>query len=332
MKKEELLQAIRSSASQRLITKEELVGAYEQGLQTPVDQNLPSAQNRLSAILYFIGGLVIVLGIAILIGQNWNDLNTTSKILSTLGSGIAAFTVGVLLSQDKKLDLVGQAFYFISVLVLPCGLTVAFDLAGFDVGSDIVQLLTSGILLGTYLSSYTIFRKTVLLIASIIFGTWVFFSLTNFLVGDNPSFRSWKFFDYRILATGLTYILLGYYFSEIAAESQKALANWLYGLGVIAFLGAALTLGGWSPHQDVLWELLFPGLVFAVIFLSIYLKNKSFLLFGALYLMAYIGKITSEYFAHSLGWPLALVIAGLALMAIGYFSLYLNKKYISQQS
>ena len=96
----------------------------------------------------------------------------------------------------------------------------------------------------------------------------------------------------------------------------------------MGFLGAALALGGWSPQQNIFWELIFPGLVFGIIFLSVYLKNKSFLVFGALYLMAYIIKITSEYFSQSLGWPLALVLAGFMLMGIGYFAFYLNQKYI----
>ncbi|HOW35105.1 MAG TPA: hypothetical protein PL155_01640 [Candidatus Omnitrophota bacterium] len=329
MRKEELLQLIRCHARESTITKEELIDAYEQGLKSPAAESQTLIQSRLSAILYFIGGLIVVLGIAILIGQNWNSLNAPSKILSTLGSGIAAFVVGVLFSQNKKFDLIGQAFFFISVLVMPTGLSITFDIAGFDIGSNTLQFLTSIILLATFLGAYSIFKKTVLLIACFIFGTWAFFSLTNLIVGNNPIVRDWKFFDYRVLMTGLTYIFLGYYLSENDTENKETLANWLYGLGIIGFLGAALKLGGWPPHQNPFWELVFPGLVFGTIFLSIYLKNKSFLLFGSLYLMAYIGKISAEYFAHSLGWPLALVIAGLALMATGYFSFYLNKKYIS---
>src|SRR5262249_40735983 len=103
----------------------------------------------------------------------------------------------------------------------------------------------------------------------------------------------------------------------------------LYGLGVLAFLGGALALGNWEPHQNVFWELIFPGLVFGVIFLSVHLKSKAFLTFGSMYLMGYILKITAEYFKNGLGWPLALILAGFLLMAVGYYSFYLNRKYIS---
>lgn len=72
----------------------------------------------------------------------------------------------------------------------------------------------------------------------------------------------------------------------------------------------------------------FPVLVFGVIFLSVYLKSKAFLTWGTLFLMAYILKITSEYFSSGLGWPLVLVIAGFAMIGVGYASLSFGKKYL----
>ena len=46
-------------------------------------------------------------------------------------------------------------------------------------------------------------------------------------------------------------------------------------------------------------------------------------------LMAYILKITSEYFSSGLGWPLALILAGLAMIGVGYMSISIKKKYLS---
>jgi hypothetical protein len=45
--------------------------------------------------------------------------------------------------------------------------------------------------------------------------------------------------------------------------------------------------------------------------------------------MIYILKITGEYFQDGLGWPLALVLAGLALIAVGYVAVYVNNKYLA---
>ena len=134
----------------------------------------------------------------------------------------------------------------------------------------------------------------------------------------------WNFFEYRMLVAGISYLLIGYAF----AKNEKApLSGFLYSFGILGFLGAAFALGGWSPTQNVFWELIFPGLALGTLFMSVYLKTRSFLTFGSLFLMIYILKITGEYFTSGLGWPLSLVLAGLMLIAVGYLYVYLKKKY-----
>jgi len=295
----------------------------------PKRSDIATHRIGISEILYGIGGAIVFLGIAILIGQNWDTLGNGTKILATLGSGVASLIVGILLGREEKLGGVSQAFYFISALVMPTGLTITLDIAGYAIYDTGSQSVISGILLATYLLCYFLFRKNVFLFFNVIFGTWFFFSFTSHLVGGNPIMKDWDFFEYRTLLTGLTYMLLGYSFSE---TDKRGLTGALYGFGVMAFLGAALALGKWEPNQNIFWELLFPGLVFSIIFLSIHLKSKAFLTFGSTYLMAYILKITAEYFKDGLGWPLALVLAGFLLIGVGYYSFYLNKKYITQRS
>lgn len=312
-------------AAQRLLTKDEVTAAFDAGTKGDDTEIEVTLQTGISHILYYVGGAVVFIGISVLIWQNWSAFSSTTKILCTLGSGVAAYITAVFLSRDERLEIVSRAFYFISALVMPLGLHVTFHVAGLDIGSYGIQSVVSAILFVTFLLSYLANRKLVFTIFNIIFGTWLFFSFTGFLVGGNPNF-DWQFSAYRVLCTGLVYVLLGYYFTE---TPHRVITGALYGFGVFCFLGAALALGDQNPHQNVFWELVFPGLVFGVMFLSVYLKSTAFLTFGSLYLMAYILKITSEYFARSLGWPLALVLIGLGLIAIGYLHFNLKKKYLS---
>jgi len=143
------------------------------------------------------------------------------------------------------------------------------------------------------------------------------------MVGGRPSFEQLDFYEYRVLLVGLTYILLGY---SLARHKLKPLTGWLYSFGVLGFLGAALALGGWTPNQNMFWEISFPAFSLGAMFVSIYLKSRSFLIFGAIFLMAYLLKITAEYFTDTLGWPLALVLAGLALIGIGFGTFYMKKQ------
>ncbi len=159
------------------------------------------------------------------------------------------------------------------------------------------------------------------------FATWAFFAVTGWMVGPNPVFGEVEFFEYRALAVGLTYLILAFSFSD---TSRRGLSGILYSLGSMAFLGAALSLGGWKPSQNVFWELVFPGLVFVVLYASVHLKSKALLTFGSLFLASYLVKITSEYFKDSLGWPLALVISGMSLMVVGFLTLRLKRRYLNE--
>ncbi len=325
MTKQELFQQFKTLVEQNAITKEEILSVFDQSKDVKTDQ-VSVKKVGMAQIFYYIGGAIVFLGISILVYQNWSTLNVGTKILATFGSGIAAYYIGLLFGRDKKTEVVGSAFYLISGLITPLGLHVIFDSAGFDAGSHGFQSLISGALLATYLLSFFVLRKNIFVLFSIIFGTWLFFSFTSFIVGSNPYFNASEFYEYRILVVGLAYILFGYAFSK---NKYMSFSGFLYGFGILGFLGAALVLGDWKPNQNAFWELIFPVLAFAVLFLSVYIKNKSFLVFGTIFLMAYILKITSEYFSSGLGWPLALVVAGLLMIAVGYMSFSLKKKYIS---
>ena len=164
---------------------------------------------------------------------------------------------------------------------------------------------------------------------SLIFGTWLFFSITSLLVGNGSYFDTWQFYQYRFIVAGASYLLLGYSFSKNIFSS---LSNFLYGFGVFILLCSALILGGWSPEQNIFWELVYPFIIFGVLYASVVIRNNSFLLWGSIFLMIYILKITSEYFSGGLGWPTSLVISGLAMIGVGYMSLNIKNKYLNKSN
>jgi hypothetical protein len=199
---------------------------------------------------------------------------------------------------------------------------------GFDLSSAALQVAIYTALTAVFLGVFWYYKQqTILLFFSIAFATTLFHFLISWLIGSNLSFSDIsKVWEYQFLVIGLAYILLAYY---IASTNQKALSGVLYGFGGLFFLGSTLALGGWQPNQNVFWELIYPLLVFGTIFSSVYLKSKSLLTFGTLFLIAYILKLTGEYFTSGLGWPLALVVAGLLIMVVGYYAVKINKKYLT---
>ena len=324
MNKENILKSVETLVKEGQLTKEELLGVYDRSISTDKQETL-NKQSRISNILYYIGGGIVFLGVCIFIGTNWSELNDLTKIIATLGTSVMMYYSGVLLTRYKNLERICDAFYFLAALVAPLGIFVTMDIAGIDTGTAGCHTVIAAILLVVNLVSYNIDKRNVFFVFSVIFGSWLFFSLTIFMIGGRP-FSDWNFVKYRWLVAGLSHMILGY---ALRDTDKKGLTRYLYGFGVVEFLTAALCLGGYTPNQNVFWELIFPGLTFGIIFLSVYLRSRSFLIFGTLYLMFYLFKITGEYFTSGFGWAFSLIIVGFALMGIGYFALYVNKKYIS---
>lgn len=326
--KEEAISYVKNLAELKILTSEELKSAYNSVLPENVDISTNKKLN-ITEILYYIGGGIVFIGIFIMIWQNWHDFSFLTKLLVILVSGIAAYFIGAVLNRREKTQGIGLAFHLIAAMVMPIGIYVVFDNAGLDIGSYGIQSLISGILFSVYLCSYFIFKKNFFILFSIIFGTWFYFAITGKIAVDAILRKDqWNFNWYRVLVAGVSYMLMGYSFSK---NDKKPISGFLYGFGIFSFLLSALMLGGWEPSefQNIFWELIYIGLVLGALFLSVKIKSKSFLVWGTIFLMAFIMKITSEYFSVGLGWPLALIIAGFAMIGVGYLGVSLKQKYIN---
>jgi hypothetical protein len=316
-----LLEAVRGLAAAGELTEAEVIAAVREAAD-PRTAEVAARSGRYSKLLYFVGGGVIFIGIVAFIAQVWEELGPFMHVVVTLGSGLAAFTAGVLLSWHGRLGAAGQAFFLIAALVLPLGMAVTLDEAGLEPAKLGLQSLMALVLLAAFLVVYRLFGDASLLVYAIVFATWAFFAITGFIVGADPRFAGKEFFEHRTLAVGMAFMVLGWAFS---ATERDGLSGPLYAFGSLAFLGSALALSGWKPSQNAFWELVFPGLVFGVLYLSVHLRSKALLTFGSLFLGAYLAKITGEYFSDSMGWPLALIVLGLLLMGVGFLTFRLKR-------
>jgi len=185
--------------------------------------------------------------------------------------------------------------------------------------------MLSLVMLVIFGSSLALFRDAVYALFSIIYGTWLYGALSS-LVIRNIGYSAYQMhlYQYLIMALGAGYLLIAHSISISPSREYRRLSQTIFFFGTIALLSPGLTIGG-------IWDVIYPVLAFGIIFLSIYVKRSAFLRFGSLFLMAYLVKISSKYFAHDLGWPLALVVGGITIMIVGYVTYYLNKKYIKAE-
>ena len=65
---------------------------------------------------------------------------------------------------------------------------------------------------------------------------------------------------------------------------------------------------------------------------STVVRSGVLMLVGTLSMLCYIGYFTAEHFANTLGWPIALVIIGIAFIGISAMAVRLNNKYIKSNN
>lgn len=326
MDRESLLLAVQEAARQKIVSRDDVVRAYDQAAFSSGAPIQTARHLSASEMLYYIGGAIVFLGIAIMVGGSWQALSVVSRVLVTLGSGVVAYFLGAMFIREQRWGGLSNAFFLISALVLPIGLFTIYDAAGMPLDNSTTVITITAILTVLFAASYWFYRKVIFTLFTIIFGTALFLTANGAILDTSPALGA-DIILYEFLVVGLVYGLLAYHFRQDA--EHRVLSPWLYTAGSVAFFGSALALGGWSPSANVFWEILYPGLVFGAMFLGIHLRTRALLLWGAIFLMAYIIKVTAEYFSQGLGWPLALVIAGLSLIGVGYYMFYLNRKYLS---
>jgi len=318
MNKETLLAELRKGLSAGTLTKNDILPLFDSSTQ-----DKEGTQSKIAMLLYYIGGLVMFLGIAFFVGQEWGTMGSAARILVTLGFGILFFVAATILTLRKSFLGISDAFQLIAGLLVPSGVFVTLYELGYRDGSYGKSLifLALGILwFVTYLSQ----KRVVTAIFSILFGSIAYLLFVTTYLSKLTTFPTWDPSLYLLCGLGLSYLAIGYALKE---RFLKSLSGPLYFIGTPIVLGTIMALQGYAPDQRIFWELSYPALLFGGLYLSVYLRSRSILVFSSLFLIGYVVKIMFEYFDDRLSGPLLFIFAGMVIMATGYLTLYLNRRY-----
>lgn len=318
MEKQQLLAELKQQLQAGLITKSELTALAS---TTATSDN--TASNKMVNVLYTIGAIIAIVGVLILIAQNWDDIGFLGRIVVTLGISLATYIAGFVFRAPHQYKI-SQVMFFISAVLAPLGSFVLLDEADVQISLS-VNVGLALILSLVYAVAYWATRKTILVLATVGFGSWAYYAL--FAKMFETSLFTTDILKWAAIIAGIAYLLIAYTFAnKDSTETQlenNAVAGVLYAIGSFSILLAGITLGGF-------FDILYIAVLFAGFYGSIFLKSRSMLVFSALFLIAHIGKLTAEHFADSIGWPVALIFIGFVVIAVGYGTLWLNRKFIKQ--
>ncbi len=321
MDKQQIISFITEQVREGKITKADLFAITDGGV--PASEVKEHASKNLITTFYSIGTIIALIGVSILVGQHWDEIGFIGRILVSLGISLVTYVSALLLTKPSQ-NTLSQVMFTISAALAPLGVYVMLKEANIVMDTS-VQIATALSLTFIYGVAFWISRKNVLVLLSIGFATWAYFAgLKNFL---DYNFTS-DLTKWASMLLGFSYILVGYgYYKAVLPvddtdkKQKNSVRGILYALGTFAILLAGISVGDY-------FDIIFIAFIFAAFYGSVFLKSRGMLILGALFLVAHIIKLTSKYFVGSIGWPIALIGVGFLVIGVGYFTFYLNKRFL----
>ena len=317
MDKQQIVSFIEEQLATGLISKGDLLNLASNNNAAPAKEE--SSKNLINTF-YGIGAIIAVIGVGILVAQHWKEIGFLGRVLVTLGISLATYIIAFLLNKPQQ-KAVSQVMFTIAAALAPLGAYVLLNEAriNFDWAAQTVVALVLFVVFGAALM---ISKKNILVLLTVGFGTWAYYVLVVKIFGSD--YLHSDFIKWASMLLGASYLLIAYGQQPSGEREKRAIQNILYGFGTLAILGAGISIGG-------IFDLLFIALIFGALYGSVYLKSRSMLILGALFLVYHIIKLTSKYFVSSIGWPVALIVVGFLVIGVGYMTYYLNKKFISSK-
>jgi len=236
-------------------------------------------------------------------------------VIVTLGTGLVVFIMGLVCLTDKRYQKAATSLFLIASILQPMGILVM--LQEYSSGGDARHgmIFMSGYMLIQQGAIFWAKRRTVLAFSTILFSIILFANL----------FDLWNLDEELIgVVIGISLLCVAY---ALQQSRHAVIAPFWY------FIGAILLM--WSVFdavQNTPYELIYLGLSALLIFLSTYVRSRTLLLVGTLSMLIYIGYYTAKHFANAVGWPIALVMIGIALIALSSLAVRLNNKYIKSNT
>jgi hypothetical protein len=153
-------------------------------------------------------------------------------------------------------------------------------------------------------------RRFPFLVAPIAFALWCMsMDLAPIVFGRELGYQQREWVS---LWFGLA-VLLASYLADLRTTIRQDFAFWGYLFGLMAFWGGLSLLDGTSEASKFLYCLI--NLVLIV--LSVLLRQRSFIVFGAIGVLGYLGHLSMRVFEDSLLFPVVLTMLGIAIIWLG---------------
>ncbi len=296
---------------------------------------------NLTALLYYGGGLLVLLAYSIFLGLQWQDMNSGARIAIS-GASIAFFAgVATVLTRQERFSLPGELLQVVAVAIVPLFVFAVLDAADLwpdapryyrpDSARETYQLHLAwariALAAATLVAAVGAFwwsRSPFVLIAAIVSVTSLCVDATIQVQGDL------RYYDLRTPQLIAIAVVGG---ATLAAgiltrgRTSRGYALWLF---IAGLTGLAVGLGGRMLSSEAAgWGILWLIVALAILALSLLLQERLFAAAGLAAVFAYFAKLVFDVF-QSANAALALVVLGLLVLGAGMLYQRYNERLFSR--
>ena len=321
-----------------------------------------SSSEIAKTLFIYLGAIFIISGISAYIGMFWVSMGSAMRIFVTLGVGYILLIVLVVALHENKYPRIILPLTLASVVMMTSGWFV-FIHEVFPQGDNWrkAALFVFGVMAlhqGGLLSKY---RYTILVFTSLFFvygfmqvgldllGVPIAYiaivlGASLFMIGTALEDTSHRVLAEPALLIGACWLNAGI-FDRIAFATSTSWASLVIGICVIFtayglqkagrysrltglgyFIGSILAYSGlFDLVRNTPVELLYFAVTASMLYVCVLLRSRSLLFTTVIAMLGFIGFYTAKHFANSLGWPVTLVLMGIAFLGVGTIALKVRR-------
>jgi hypothetical protein len=290
---------------------------------------------NLTTLLYYGGGLLVLIAYSIFLGLQWGTLNETARIVIAAASLVLIGAVAQVLLRDERYRLPGELLQVVAVAIIPLLVFALLDSAGvwpqdpgqrypyrasealrrqYEIDLTWARMGLAGATMGGALIAFRLSRSPFVLIAVIV-------SVTSLLVDASIQVESPRLVYTWGTSQELTVAAMGVaaFAAGVAARgrTERDYSLWLYITGVA---GLAVGLGAKVLPDNVddsaVWGALWMIAALSVLGLSIPLQQRILAAAGLVGVFVYLAKLVFQVF-ESASAALVMALLGLAVLGAG---------------
>ncbi|HVH26549.1 MAG TPA: DUF2157 domain-containing protein [Vicinamibacterales bacterium] len=269
------------------------------------------ARSVLVHVLGVLGGTFVFAGIGVFIALQWSEMNSASRVVVTLGSGLVAFVLAVLATRDPRFDKATAPMFLIAAALEPTGMLVAFDEYGSGGDWRLASLTISGTIAVQFAAATRSVQRSTPLFVTILFATLFWWTTLDLLDVDDTVIAV-------VLGAAMLLAAVGV---DRTAHRTITPVWYLFGAGLFLY-------GLFDAVRRTPLEVLFVAVAAAFVYASVVLRTRTLLFVATLAILAYTGWFTGEHFADSIGWPLALVLFGMFMIGLSALAFRIDRDYL----